>query len=222
LAAAGRPVIGHEAVYTLMERESGSGSNHLSLYAFALRDGTALWQVPFSTVNTRLFATNHTLYGNPDAHTALAVNTEDGRALWTNTVEGEGIAATDQMVLVAEGADLPTHRLIAMDPRDGHVLWRVSADVAAYWPTGAVLVSDVISVFHENDVTHLRTSDGAQLWRIPIDDQHYVSPVFASASTVFALVTRRPYQSLLSFSACGQRLVALDASTGAIRWQKEV
>jgi outer membrane protein assembly factor BamB len=223
MAAAGRPVIGHDAVYTLMEREPRSGSNHLSVYAFALRDGTALWQVPFSTVNTRLFATDHALYGNPDVHTARAVNAEDGRAVWTNTVEGEVIAATDQMVLAVEAVDVPSHRLIAMDPEDGHVLWRASVDISADWPTGAVLMSgDGLTVFHENDVTQLRASDGGQLWSVPIDDQHYVSPVFANASTVFALVTRRPYQSLICFSACGQRLVALDASTGATRWQKDL
>jgi outer membrane protein assembly factor BamB len=223
LVVVGRPVIGHQAVYTLVEREPGSGNNHLSLYAFALRDGAALWQVPFSTVSTRIFASERAVYGNSDEHTALAVNAEDGRPLWTNTVEGEVIVATDQMVLAVEAADLPSHRLIAMDPGDGHVLWRASADIAAYWPTGAVLMSgDVISVFHENDVTQLRASDGAQLWRVPIDDQHYVSPVSASPSTVFALVTRRPYQSLICFSGCGQRLVALNAATGATRWQKDI
>src|SRR5262249_6851460 len=84
LVAAGRPVIDHDAVYTLVEREPGSGSNHLSLYAFGLRDGAALWQIPFSTVNTRIFATERAVYGNPDEHTALAVNAGDGRPLWTN------------------------------------------------------------------------------------------------------------------------------------------
>src|SRR5262249_9071496 len=131
---------------------------------------------------------------------------------------GEVIAATEQLVLVAQEGNLPGRQLIAVDATDGQARWRASADIAATWPTGAVLMSgDFITVFHENDVTQLRTSDGAQLWRVPVDDQHYVSPVSASPSTVFALVTRRPYQSLICFSACGQRLVALDAATGATR-----
>jgi outer membrane protein assembly factor BamB len=174
MAAGGPPVIGHDAVYTLVEREPGSGSNHLSLYAFALRDGTELWHVPFSTVNTRIFATERAVYGNPDVHTALAVNAGDGRPLWTNAHGGEVIAATEQLALLAqEGEDLPSRQLIAVDATTGQARWRASANLAATWPTSAVMVSgDFITVFHEKDVTQLRTSDGAQLWRVPVDDQH--------------------------------------------------
>lgn len=97
----------------------------------------------------------------------------------------------------------------ALRASDGKQLWRHTLGDFVFNPDEALaLANGVLYLAAQTHIYALRASDGAQLWKATLPKD--ASPVAVGDGMVY---------TLLWSDGAGMQLVALDASTGAIRWQ---
>ncbi|WP_394796879.1 PQQ-binding-like beta-propeller repeat protein [Armatimonas sp.] len=199
------------------------------LHALDATSGSKRWQATLSTgfykaSKKPAAGLDGTVYVVTDAGIA-ALNAADGTRKW-EAVFGVGIAGVfstyvgvgpDGTVYAIVPQQSYNYRLVALEPSTGTVKWQTSEDVTANQNkvvlsrTGAVYIASS-ELSAQPGMLALNGATGATLWRQP-----GVLPA-ASAGDGTLYASRDITQSTNTGMATFTQIVALDASSGSIRW----
>jgi outer membrane protein assembly factor BamB len=197
-----------------------------SLNAYRASDGTLLWSVSQGAHNRRIELNSSAIFENTITAGPAAFSLRDGHQLWTEE-GGNLVAATDAAVFI----DDPNYQLGALSATDGSRLWQTSIS-AGYYSIDfdvAPVVNGVLYVTGSSGginssgggIAAVRIRDGTVLW------QHTNESAAAAAIVVNGVaylltsngVPNEPGQCV---GPCTYQVVALNAATGALLWQKSV
>jgi outer membrane protein assembly factor BamB len=162
--------------------------------------------------------------------TLAALDPTSGDRIWSQALPGYTTwrpAATGEVVAIGLGLSTtqpPTGKVAAYAAKSGIPLWQQGLGVntqGAIFTAGSqfVLATNAVSLDAPNapaglSVAALSPSDGSAIWRHTLTDNDLLAPILFSQDTVFVLSGR------FSLAGMSQTLTALDAATGAQRWQK--
>ncbi len=180
----GKPVPLPDGHYESMVASNGIdfvGSDNGVLYALNGQNGTVRWQYNAGTSVYVAAVSNGIVYAQADGDSngvAYAFNANTGRLLWqyrvNDTISGQ--LADNGIVYIGTAATGNRATLYALQASSGALLWSYSAQVETPGlltaADGAVFYAEISGIggenFHER-ITALRSSDGAALWRLPVD-----------------------------------------------------
>ena len=219
-----KPLVHAGVVYALVDPQRFSFP---SLNAYRASDGTLLWSVahPQGAHNGRIELNSSAIFENVDTGGLAAFSLRDGHQLWT----GEGgnlVAATDAAVFL----DDPNYQLGALSATDGSRLWQSSIS-AGYYSIDfnvAPVVNGVLYVIGSSGginssgggIAAVRIKDGTVLWQHTNENADAVI-VVNGVAYLYTSVT--PIESgECGGGVCRYQVVALNAATGALLWQKSV
>ncbi|PWT78100.1 MAG: hypothetical protein C5B60_01675 [Chloroflexi bacterium] len=213
----GQPLVHAGVVYALVDPQQLSLP---SLNAYRASDGTLLWSAshPQGKENGRIERNSSAIYADVGTLQTAAFSPRDGHQLWTGG-GGSLVAATDSAIFIQ---DRDNH-LGALSATDGSRLWQSSISVGYYSNDFDVtpVVNSVLYVTGSSSssggIAAVRTRDGTELW------QHtnlYVEAVIVMNGVAYLYTIVSPSECLLG--ACTGQVVALNAATGALLWQKSV
>ncbi len=203
-----------------------------SLWAVRASDGARLWQTLFDYSFRPLVGNDHALYAGGygtvlgwDAHTGQPLTSDSPYAVGdkTGTQSDFPMAATEKVVLLAINKTRPLD-MQAFSAVDGHLLWEVplslTGDASLALTCCIRIVGDFIYIIDgSNGITALRVRDGSLAWRQDYPD-YAVYAFSVSGGVVFALL--RANSPGPCYLDCGDRIVALDATSGASSWRRDV
>jgi outer membrane protein assembly factor BamB len=204
------------------------------LVAVRASDGAMLWQTPYN-MDTRVLAANdHTVFGSMtgavvafDAHTGenVAAFPNYGMANYAEpgAVKGYVMAAGETVALIGAYATAVPH-LRAVSAVDGRVLWDspVEFGADAEFPTTVRLTNDLIIGGDGSQIlAAVRLSDGSVAWRLPRFGDHGVGTLSETKGVVFATLESAHPEEGPCLRDCTPNILAVDAATGAIYWQRE-
>lgn len=183
------------------------------LYSFDSASGRLSWKVPFAhgVATTPLLMDDRLVVLSAEGQVA-AIAPKSGKVHWR--VRPAGVLKTSPYtvsparaagrVLVADN----TNRLLALDAKDGATLWRKTLPGRAN--TSLVVIGEHVIVGTADGSLHwIAVKTGEVKKRVPLGGIPYGTPVSAGPLLLVLVGTGT------------SRLVALDAATGAVRWQQE-
>ena len=181
-------------------------SHRPELTAVDAETGAIRWSRPcwFACFGFNEALDGETFYiGAPDGP-CLALSVRDGSELWRSDVPNRISTAVamdaDRVYFGADGF------LYALDRRDGGLVWR--SEVAPHLLIATPMaVGDTVTVLDQHNAVRAYAADtGKLLWEHILDTHHW-TVVLPSARTTYA--------------AAQDALLALDRTTGAVRWRKD-
>jgi outer membrane protein assembly factor BamB len=183
------------------------------LYSFDTASGELLWKVPFGhgVATTPLLIDDRLVVMSAQGE-AAAIEPKSGKVLWRVTPAGVlkttphtvSPARAAGRVLVADN----TNQLLALDAKDGATLWRKTLSGRAN--TSLLVIGENVLVGTADGYLHwIAVKTGDVKKRVPLGGIPYGTPV-PSGPLLLVLV-----------STGKSRLVAVDAATGAVRWEQE-
>lgn len=183
------------------------------LYSFDTASGEVLWKVPFAggVATTPLPIDDRLVVVSAQGEVA-AIEPESGKVLWRVTPAGAlksspyipSPARAADRVLVADN----TNQILALDSKDGATVWRKTLSGRAN--TSLVVTGEHVVVgTADRYLNWIAVKTGEVTKRVQLEGIPYGTPV--------------PSRALLLVLVSGgtSRLVALDAATGAVRWEQE-
>lgn len=211
------PLIYAGVVYALVDAQRFSLP---SLNAYRASDGKFLWSVPHpqGAHNGRIELNSSAIVENVSTVGAAAFSLRDGRLLWTRE-GGFIVAATNDAVFIED----QNYHLDALTAQDGSPLWQTSISAGYYgsdYDVAPVANSVLYVAGSPGGIAAVRTRDGTVLWQhTNLDAQEVI--VVNGVAYVYTSVP--PYDSGgCGLGACTDQVVALNAATGALLWQKSV
>ncbi len=199
-----------------------------TLSAFSTKNGKTLWRTNIRAededdpvIGGGIAFSNAVLYVTNGYDELLAVNPENGEFFWRATLPAPSRAAPTIMDNRLYVTTLDS-RVLAMDPRDGSVLWEY---IGIGEPAGLVGAASaaanydiVVPVFSSGEVTALRVENGSVAWSDNLSNLRAAGGL-ASLSDIKALpVIDKGIVIAMSFSG---RIIAIDERTGNRIWQRE-
>lgn len=183
------------------------------LYSFDTASGERVWKVPFAhgVATTPLLCDDRLVVISAQGDVA-AIEPKSGNVLWRATPAGVlksipyivSPARAAGRVLVADN----TNQILALDAKDGATLWRKTLSGRA--TTSLIVIGEnVIAGTADGSLNWIAVKTGDVKKRVQLGGIPYGTPV-TSGSLLFVLV-----------STGKSKLVALDAATGAVRWEQE-
>lgn len=183
------------------------------VYSFATASGEPLWKVPFAhgVATTPLPIEDRLIVISQQGEVA-AIESKSGRVLWQVTPFGVlktnpyvfSPARAAHRVLIADN----TNQVLAVDSKDGSTLWRKTLSGRAN--TSLIVIGDNVIVGAADGFLHwIAVKTGELKKRVQLGGIPMGTPV-RSGSLLFVLA-----------GAAKGKLMALDAATGAIRWEQE-
>jgi outer membrane protein assembly factor BamB len=204
------------------------------LVAVRVSDGAMLWQAPVDYSDLLLAANDHAAYGTTIIGTVVAVDAHTGHsqaafpdngisyAAAPGAVEGSVIAETDQFVLLSPSPG--ARPLRALSAVDGHMLWDAPLDFGAGEESATAVripVDLVIGGDGTQVITAISVHDGSVAWHLPRFGDHGVGLLSLTYGAVFATLRAAAPETGPCWIDCTPAIVALDAATGAIYWQRD-
>jgi outer membrane protein assembly factor BamB len=211
------PLIYAGVVYALVDAQRFSLP---SLNAYRASDGKLLWSVPHpqGAHNGRIELNSSAIVENVSTVGPAAFSLRDGRLLWT----GEGgfiVAATNAAVFIED----QNYHLDALSAQDGSSLWQtsISAGYDSIDYDVAPVANNVLYVTGSSGgIAAVRTRDGTVLWQ---HTNMNAEAVIVVNGVAYVYTSVPPYDSGgCGLGACTDQVVALNAATGALLWQKSV
>lgn len=183
------------------------------LYSFDTRSGELSWKVPFhhGVATTPMLVGERIVVVSADGEVA-AIESKSGRIDWRVTPFGArkpnpfipSPASAANRVLVADN----TNQIVALDAKDGATLWRKTLSARAN--TSLIVIGDKVVVGTADGFLHwIAIKSGDIEKQVRMGGAPHGTPV-STGDLLFVLT-----------STGSSRLVALDAVSGAIRWQQE-
>jgi outer membrane protein assembly factor BamB len=214
----GKPLVHAGVVYALIDPQRFSLP---ALNAYRASDGKLLWSVPLGGHNGRIELTSSAIFVDADTSQPAAFRLRDGHLLWS-VAGGFVIAATDAAVFIQD----KNYHLDALSVTDGSSLWQTSIDAGLYtvnYDVVPVMNSVLYVASSSGGIAAVHTRDGTVLWQHTNQNAEAVIVV----NGVAYLYTSAPPSlfggcGLFGLSACPDQVVALNAATGALLWQKSV
>ena len=183
------------------------------LYSFDLASGKPLWKVAFAhgVATTPLLLGDRFVVVSAQGEVA-AIDPKKGRVLWRMMPAGVlkplpyifSPARAGKRVLVADN----TNQIFALDSKNGATLWRKTLSGRANTPL-LVIGDNVIVGTADGFLNWIAVNTGEVKKRLQLGGIPYGTPVLSDRLL------------LVLISAGKSRLVALDAATGAVRWEQE-
>ncbi len=232
---------GHASAPTPVSPLTAAASNNIgpsaylpqALMALNERDGSLVWQVREDLAFSPGAVNDRTIYGWGNPLGAIyAFDARSGRQLTglSHTAEGtpgsniyawgQLMAATDRFVLLVDYQSNPVHTR-ALSAVDGKVLWDVPVNFLNSVSSAGVQITDdfIYSTEGPNYITAVRVSDGSVAWKRRFGSDDPIGLSVTGGLVFAALAPPNPY---MCFDHCAHSLVALDAATGTVHWQRDV
>jgi len=183
------------------------------LYSFDTASGDLLWKLPFSQgVATTPFLIDGRVVAVSAQGEVVAVNPKSGEVVWHEVPAGglqplpyiPSPAGAAKRIFIADN----TGKILALDAATGATVWRKT--VSSRPNTSLTVVGDMVV---------LGTADGYLNW-IATDSGEVKKRVRLEGIPYGTAILASPLLFVLTAGAKGN-LVALDAATGAVRWNQE-
>lgn len=199
------------------------------LSARSTKDGKELWAVSIRSkdesdpvISGGMSFSNAVLYVTNGYNEILAINPENGKIFWRETLPAPSRAAPTIMdnrlyVTTLDG------RVIALNPSNGSLLWEYTGISESAGLVGAASAAAnydiVLPVFSSGEITALRVENGSVAWSDNLSNVRAIGGL-ASLSDIRALpVIDKGLIIAISFAG---RIVAIDERSGARVWQREI
>lgn len=216
-----QPVIVDGRIYAL------DTDSHLS--AFEARSGKQVWSINVQdpdeddpVISGGIAYANGILYVTNGYDEVLAVNPANGEIIWRKNIPTPSRAAP---TIMNDRLFLSTldNRLIAMDARDGSILWDYQGISETAGLVGAASPAAnqdiVVAAFSSGELTALRVENGSVAWSDNLSNLRAFGGLAALADIKALPVIDKGLVIGMSFS---NRLVAIDERTGTRIWQREI
>ncbi|MFN3700506.1 MAG: PQQ-binding-like beta-propeller repeat protein [Alphaproteobacteria bacterium] len=215
-----QPIVVDGRVFTL--------DTHSRLTAFSTQDGKELWHTNVRSANESdpvisggIAFSNAVLYVTNGYKEVLAINPENGKIFWRESIPAPSRAAPTIMenrlfVITLDG------RVIAMNALNGAILWEYQGISETAGLVGAASPAAnfdiVLPVFSSGEITALRVENGSVAWSDNLSTIRAIGGL-ASLSDIRGLpVIDKGLIIAISFSG---RIVAIDERSGGRVWQRE-
>ncbi len=233
-AYVGTLVVANGVIYVTYQ--STASPPESGVVAVSATSGAQLWRATTPDVLTQLSLADGVLYGGmvnnggttslgPGTDTFYALRASDGHVLWTfpaSTMRGNAVVTGGVVYLANEPQNTSVQHIHALRASDGSQLWdaplpqacgtvsveAVDQGMAFVACSGYNLGPNSNGSQFSAGVYSLRASDGSMLWHRTTNGQPSVGAAGAGLL----------YVSLYNKNAAGA-LVALDETSGAVRWQ---
>lgn len=183
------------------------------VYSFETASGDLLWKVPFDNgvATTPLLVGDKLIVVSAGGEVA-AIEPKDGKVIWKTKPAGDlkplpftpSPAYVANRIIVADN----TNQILALDPQDGTTVWRKNLSSRAN--TALVPVGDLVAVgTSDGQLTWIAGKSGEVQKRVDLGLHPYGTPIRADGLLFFLAGNK------------SSKLLALDAATGAVRWQQE-
>lgn len=194
------------------------GTRAGSVHALAREDGAELWRLDAgdAVTGTPLPIGDRVLFGTLDGH-ARAVALADGAPLWNRDLGG-GLPADPALVEGLAWFGSRAYEILALDPTDGATRW--SRYLWFSWIDSTPAARDGVAYIGSSDalrVLALDPTDGHSLWEAPVPGWAWARPAVTDSTVLAGTVGMEGYMGPRRGS-----LVALDRSSGAVRWRLEL
>lgn len=195
------------------------------LSCFGITDGAARWHVPLDDFIVGIGSSIY-VSADPDGSAVYVAQgadvasfgADDGVKRWSQRVLGEYFSTEDTAAVVGERLYLlsrPGSRVVAFDRRDGALAFRT----ADYEGAQDLTVRDGALITRSAEVNDVRAHDaltGAPLWRRTLTEP------FATTTRLAMSIKLAPDRGPYLVVDGTRNVLALDARTGAVRWQRPV
>ncbi len=196
--------------------------------AFDVRTGAPRWtyHTTGEDMPSAVYDRGRLIFANGDSH-AYALRADTGELLWSSDIGGistmsSAVAAGDAIVVGVCANGMQDSTSVALDPSNGRILWRSElghCDATPAYADGKVFVSDVLPgdtrLQGRPIVAALDPRTGKALWVYRAATQGLYSIVGSEEEAVAGTYANGVYYQATPFT---DEIVALDASTGTLRW----
>jgi len=156
-------------------------------------------------------AAGELVFAASEDHTLYALDAHSGSTKWYTDLMGDQawLYLADSLLLASAGTDL----VHAVDPRSGKVRWRIKAPLLSCTASGEGRLY-ATSWGDTSNVHALDPTDGRELWNLPVQGEP-LPPLYWDGGLYVACTCE------LFEEPSHTALLALDPSSGAIRWKFE-
>jgi outer membrane protein assembly factor BamB len=219
------PVLDHGVAYV---------GTDTSILALSMQDGKQLWS--YTTPNTTpqrggtavIGVANGLVFGMTiqDNPAIYALDASTGKARWTYKTSDmlEQAYLLDGVIYASTSqpnchCSTPPITLLALNASTGSVKWKTAPSSEYFYirqvANGLLYISHAVAEGPASDLQVRRASDGSVAWQFPKDGNTAFSLIAVDSTSVYAL-----NDDLSNFPNPGaSTLYALNATTGATRWQ---
>lgn len=220
------------------------GSTDGNLYALNASTGKALWQYRTGPANvavapSTVVVSNGVVYGSSSDEVAasylFAVDAASGKQLWRISVQNQSFTApqiANSTLYLASwalkqqgGPDIRDSFVYAFNAQNGSLLWR-SDKIGDYIISSPTVVNGVLYAgSHDTFLYAFKADTGKLVWRTRVGGEIHTSPQVANGVIYTGVVVAGGPTAANSTSDSTQPqgvLMAINASSGAIVWQRSV
>jgi len=179
----------------------------------------ALWFVSAPPTFGGIAADGERYYLGTDEHSLVAVNRKTRRIAWSTATGSPGDRFLSANVVIAAGSVvIGDFDLFAFDPGSGAPRWHYRPEIG-FGPGVYGIATDGSTVYAgsgSGDVFAVNAATGSELWRAHLSDvaqTNVVEPVVHSGSIYVGY-------KIFSTNPITGGVAAIDAATGAIRWNR--
>jgi outer membrane protein assembly factor BamB len=207
----------------LIQQDKSFDESNIIWAAFREGDGVPVWQMALPQ-----FEANHTaLFGTLIDYTVRAWSLQTGQVAWEHQfTQPQGVEVSARGVLAANDSAVLVQTAVGVDALDaasGAELWQAPATMDAQSMILRTGADAAYFVTNSAMITATRIRDGAQLWRATVADNTVVgvSAIVSVGSALFAMINERPPHCLAFCAYPNNRVVALNAMSGAVAWWRD-
>jgi outer membrane protein assembly factor BamB len=211
---------GHKLTGNLLAAQSALFADATDGYVFSLRksDGSLIWSrqvtLPPNALDGPIFTDGQSLYLS-STHTLYALDTHDGKVLWSRSNSGCQHCVTAFVAVTGGAAYAYLDGLFALRPSDGKVLWHHPEFPLTTLTTNAFIVTDgkvYAPLAQRGYVAVLRASDGRVLHTFTFSSNNLLRE---------NLIEMALADGMLYINSAGSDLYAIRTSDDSTLWHKQ-